>query len=181
MAKKPRAEVLQGTTVKIKSGCGNMYTTLNRDDDNNLYELFCQIGKRGGCASAWSEALGRIITKAIRCEQLTADEVIRQLRGISCHQPVFAGRHGKVLSCPDAIGKALEIYLKKDVSNPEVKADKEEAVVKEEVVPKVDFKKVMAGVDQVKRKVKSGACPDCGAQLIHEEGCEKCTCGFTRC
>ena len=106
---KARQDVIQGTTRKIKTGCGNLYVTVNEDEEGNLFEIFNQIGKAGGCAASQSEAIGRLVSLALR-SGIEPEDVIRQLRVISCHKPNWSSK-GKIHSCADAIAKAIEWHL----------------------------------------------------------------------
>ena len=102
MVKKERSEVLRGMTGRRKTGCGNVYVTINEDEDTqSLVECLITIGKSGGCARSWGEALGRLISMNLRLGG-SIDEIIKQLQGIGCHKP-----HLETLSCPDGIAKIL--------------------------------------------------------------------------
>jgi ribonucleoside-diphosphate reductase alpha chain len=100
-----RAEVLKGHTFRSKTGCGNLYVTINYNAAGKLTEVFVRLGKAGGCAASQSEALGRLITMCIRGGLDTAD-IVKQLGGIGCHQPSGFG-DTKTLSCADAVAKIL--------------------------------------------------------------------------
>jgi ribonucleoside-diphosphate reductase alpha chain len=102
---KERPEVLPGTTYKLKTGCGNIYVIIN-DHDGQPFEVFSVMGKSGGCAASYSEAIARLISLALR-SGVEPKAIIKQLRGIACHQiSWYEGE--KIISCADAIGKALE-------------------------------------------------------------------------
>jgi ribonucleoside-diphosphate reductase alpha chain len=140
----------------MKTGCGHLYVTINEDETGRPFEVFTNIGKAGGCASSQAEAIGRLISLALR-SNIEPDEIINQLKGISCHQPSWT-EGGKILSCSDAIAKAIEKYpysAKGDNGNGKSK-----------------YNEVML----------IGACPECGGAVEHEGGCAVChNCGFTKC
>lgn len=152
-----RPEVIKGTTRLMKTGCGNLYVTINEDEDGNLFELFTQMGKAGGCAASQAEAIGRLISLSLR-SNIEPIEIEKQLRGISCHSPAWASG-GKIASCSDAISKAIERYIERgNKSNGNGS------------YPKKDDNMIC------------GACPDCGGAVEHEGGCAVCRdCGFTKC
>lgn len=100
-----RPVVVSGKTCAMRTGCGKLYITLNEDGEGP-FEVFCTMGKSGGCAASQSEALARLISLAFRCG-IPAEEVAKQLRGISCHSPAWNGGGERVLSCADAVGKAI--------------------------------------------------------------------------
>ena len=158
--RRPRARqnVMQGSTRKIRTGCGNLYVTVNEDGEGNLFEIFNQIGKAGGCAASQSEAIGRLVSMAFR-SGIEPEDVIRQLKGISCHMPVWY-QEGKILSCSDAIAKAIEWHLQ----------DKKKVKGEVEASLKESFPIFLRG-----------ACPECGGPLLFEEGCVKCFCGYSDC
>ena len=97
--------------------------TVNEDAEGKLFEIFNQIGKAGGCAASQSEAIGRLVSLSFR-SGIEPEDIIRQLKGISCHTPVWY-REGKVLSCSDAVAKAIEWHLqekeKRTKSEPEIR------------------------------------------------------------
>jgi len=103
--KKARPSQLSGSTHKIKVGCGTMYVTVNKDEDNP-FEVFATLGKGGGCAAAQNEAISRLASLALR-SGASCEEVIKQLCGIACHSPVRYGDGEATKSCADAISKIL--------------------------------------------------------------------------
>jgi len=103
-----RSRVTSGQTFKYRMGCGTLFVTVNRDE-NGLCEVFANLGKAGGCPSQ-SEATCRAISTALR-SGVSSKELIEQLRGIRCLSTAAARKSDstiKVLSCPDAIAKAIE-------------------------------------------------------------------------
>ncbi len=153
-----RPEVLHGVTRLMKTGCGNLYVTINKDEGNNPFEVFTNIGKAGGCAASQAEAIGRLISLALR-SGIEPKEIVTQLKGISCHAPVWS-RNGKITSCSDAIAKAIEAELKNTTDSKIESEDKK------------DYSET----------AHYGACPECGSSLSYEEGCIIChSCGFTKC
>jgi ribonucleoside-diphosphate reductase alpha chain len=155
---RPRPAVTVGRTEKIKTGCGNLYVTINADEQG-LCEVFTSMGKSGGCAASQSEALSRMISMSLRAG-VDPEAVVRQLRGIRCPEPTRA-HGGKVLSCADAVGIALEHFI----------AWQETGEMPTAVVKNTDTLDNLAG-----------ACPECGSSLEHESGCAVCrACGFSKC
>jgi ribonucleoside-diphosphate reductase alpha chain len=155
---RPRPLVTQGRTEKIQTGCGNLYVTVNWDEQG-MCEVFTQMGKSGGCASSQSEALSRMISVSLRAG-VDPDAVLKHLRGIRCPSPSWT-EGGKVLSCADAVGIVMEhalTYMETGESGKGVSKTGE----------KLDY--------------LSGACPECGGSLEHESGCAVCrACGFSKC
>ncbi len=156
----PRARpaVTTGKTWKMTTGCGNLYVTIN-EDEHGPFEVFTQMGKAGGCSASQSEAISRLISLSLRAG-IDPKSIVKQLRGIRCPNPGWE-KGGMILSCSDAIARALERYFLEE---------------KTPVGHKV--KKMSAGyLDQV-----AGFCPECGGLMEHEGGCAVCReCGFSKC
>jgi len=107
---KPRSrpEVTRGMTKKYKiGGCGKLYVTVN-SDENGICEIFINTGEEG--CTALTEAVGRLISIAIR-SGIDIESVKKQVKGIRCITCI-ADAETHVLSCPDAMGKAIDFYLK---------------------------------------------------------------------
>src|ERR671912_140340 len=111
-ARNGRPRTLTGVTKKIRTGHGSMYVTMN-DDEFGPRECFVILGKPGGTAAAFSDALGRMITMALTHGASPA-EVVHQLRGIQDGHPAGVGPNA-VLSVPDGVARAMsENYLIED-------------------------------------------------------------------
>ncbi len=104
IAPRPRPRRTHGITERVRTGCGNLYVTINWDDDD-FCEVFAQMGKAGGCAACQIEAETRLISLALR-SGVSPKAIIKQLSGIRCPSPSWD--EGKqVLSCPDGVAKVL--------------------------------------------------------------------------
>ncbi len=170
---RPRPDTLIGVTKEIKTSCGKLYVTINRDE-KGIFEVFNQMGKAGGCAASQSEAIGRLASLALR-SGVQPGMIVKQLKGISCHLPSWGGNGGgKILSCADAVSKAIEWYLE----NFEAMFPGFPMPVAETARPAAKKASHSAGEEEIAR----GACPDCGSQVERQEGCLKCrSCGFSEC
>ncbi|MBA3610617.1 MAG: adenosylcobalamin-dependent ribonucleoside-diphosphate reductase, partial [Rubrobacter sp.] len=108
-ARNGRPRTLSGVTKKIQTGHGPLYVSMN-DDEFGPRECFVILGKPGGAAAAFSDALGRMISLAMTHGAAPA-EVINQLRGIQDGHPAGFGANA-ILSVPDGVAKAMgEHYL----------------------------------------------------------------------
>jgi ribonucleoside-diphosphate reductase alpha chain len=178
--KRSRPELLRGTTRRLETPLGTLYVTVTEDEKGQPFEVFMSLGKAGGALMADVEALGRLISLALR-SGIPMKEIYRQLRGISSDRTIGLGAN-KVLSVPDAVGIAIERWMQ----------DKQG--VQQELIPGLDASAVEAPVVQQishtgeqmtlggMQETLSGACPDCGSQLEFAEGCMKChVCGFSEC
>lgn len=151
LIKRERPKALKGWTYQMQTGCGPLYVTIN-EDSSGLFELFTTMGKAGGCAASQCEAIGRMVSLAWR-SGVQARQVIKQLLGISCHAQSGFGEN-KVLSCADAVAKAIQAHSK--LSAEEINLED--------------------------TPFERGACPECGGVVEHEGGCSVCrVCGYSEC
>ena len=152
-AVKERPETLDGFTTKIKTGYGHLYVTVT-EYDGKPFEVFATIGKSGKSTTAKTEAIGRLVSLALR-SGVKVDDIVDQLKGISGEHPVFQNG-GLVLSIPDAIARVLEKrYLAADAA-------------------RVNHK--------TQYSLMGEKCPECGQTVSFEEGCILCHfCGFNKC
>jgi ribonucleoside-diphosphate reductase alpha chain len=152
-AVKERPETLRGFTTKTKTGYGYLYVTVT-EYDGQPFEVFATIGKSGRSTTAKTEAIGRLVSLALR-SGVKVDKIINQLKGIGGEYPIFQDG-GLVLSIPDAISRVLEkAYITGD------KAQKQH---------KTEY------------SLMGEKCPECGQTISFEEGCMMCHfCGFNKC
>ncbi|MDP8219006.1 MAG: vitamin B12-dependent ribonucleotide reductase [Candidatus Theseobacter exili] len=166
-----RPEMTTGATRKIGTGCGNLYVTIN-EDETGPFEVFASLGKAGGCASSQIEAISRLISLSLR-SGIEVEAVLKQLQAIRCPSPLWQ-KGGMVLSCPDAIGKAIKKYLADKDSNRKVSSQHPKVLSIEEEPKQPEVNDFRGDV--------VGTCPDCGAALEYLEGCASCrTCGYSKC
>jgi ribonucleoside-diphosphate reductase alpha chain len=182
-AKRSRPELLRGTTRRLETPLGTMYVTITEDDRGQPFEVFMSLGKAGGALMADVEAVGRLISLALR-SGIPITEIHRQLRGISSDRVTGLGPN-KVLSVPDAIGIAIERWLqdKAGVQQDLLGATSGEAspaAVERVALDAEGHAYQVGGMREEEQFI--GACPDCGSQLEFAEGCAKChVCGFSEC
>jgi ribonucleoside-diphosphate reductase alpha chain len=174
IAPRPRPEVIIGTTTKVSTGCGNLYVTINIDEDGKPFELFTQMGKAGGCAASQLEATGRLVSLAFRAN-IEVKSIIEQLRNIRCPSPSWE-KGQRIFSCADAIARVIERRL---INTPQTAM----ATVESVTVPMKHSHDDQLQVSDLDEQINIvGMCPDCGGTLRHEEGCVKCHgCGYSKC
>ena len=103
--KKDRPKVLSGRTIRAVTGCGNMYVTLNGNDEG-VYEVLAVLGKAGSCAKVQNEAVTRVVTLALKYG-VPMNEIVEELQDLRCPSPHPFPPEERTLSCPDAIAKVL--------------------------------------------------------------------------
>jgi ribonucleoside-diphosphate reductase alpha chain len=165
-----RPVITNGVTRRIRTGEGSLYITINEDQEG-LCEVFTTIGKAGGNAAAQSEAISRLISLALR-SGVNPNSVVRQLKGISGPNPTWEdGR--LILSTPDAIGKALDDYLREreqQSTNGDSLGDQKPLIT---MAP--------AAVEVEVGACEEGSPYNC-SNLVNENGCMVCRqCGWSKC
>jgi len=191
---RPRPDITTGFTEKVKIGCGNLYITVNYDE-NGICEVFTNTGRAGGCPSQ-SEATSRLVSVALR-SGMDVKSIVEQLKGIRC--PSTIRQKGlKVLSCPDAIGRLIEKVARIQSSKEEDAGSdfstREYSIVQRpnasggetacasdcyECTLKEVCSNPESGIDE---RTLGGECPECGKTVEHEGGCVICrNCGYSKC
>jgi ribonucleoside-diphosphate reductase alpha chain len=174
-----------------------MFVNITEDEKGQPFEVFINLGKAGGSAMADTEAMGRLVSLALR-SGIPISEIHKQLRGISSDRAVGLGPN-KVLSVPDAIGIAIEEWQRGRVTGvqqelmPPATAggppSSEMMTSMTHQVPAGLRPQGNAGAEMEMQfglhhaaEAFIGTCPDCGSQMEYAEGCVKChVCGFSEC
>ena len=166
---------LQGNTYRVHTPVGAAFVVINADEMGNPFEVFINVGKAGTHVMADAEAMGRLISLALRVPskfppKALAEAVIDQLSGIGGAESVGFGGN-RVRSLADGVAKVLKDYLKGNGGGLE-------AAHEEEVVGSVGQQQALPLT-----KRRGDLCPECGsASLVLEEGCMKCySCGASKC
>ncbi|ODT02052.1 MAG: ribonucleoside-diphosphate reductase, adenosylcobalamin-dependent [Gemmatimonadetes bacterium SCN 70-22] len=187
--KRSRPDRLKSTSIRKETPLGTMYVHITEDEKGQPFEVFITLGKAGGSAMADAEAMGRLISLALR-SGVPLMEVHRQLRGISSDRAVGLGPN-KILSVPDAIGIALHDWFQAQ-QGVQQELIRQTPVGSAPVVGQVTVAHVAPGdsgeqlafasLNEQMAQSFIGTCPDCGSQLEFAEGCVKChVCGFSEC
>lgn len=146
-----RPKTLSGHTTSIRTALGNLFVTVNAAN-GKPFELFAQIGKAGSDVVAFTEAIARLISLALRCG-VSVDEIVTQLEGIGGARSIGFGPN-RIMSVPDAVGQALRTLAQAEVGED-----------------------ISNGSHQLELCPDCGTCA-----LIRAEGCLKCeACGFSEC
>ncbi len=178
-APRPRPQVTRGKTFKMKTEMGNMYVTVN-EDERGMFELFANLGKSGSSAMAFTEAIGRLISLALR-SGVKPTAIIDELSLIRGLRPVIQTDGVVVFSVPDAIAKAMEAYLRGGQQLAlldEVGARHASPLVG--TAPALALRETTSNGHQQQRGTE--LCPHCGGLLIFTNGCYVCNdCGFSEC
>lgn len=159
-----RPDITMGFTEKVKIGCGNLYITVNYDEQG-VCEVFTNTGRAGGCPSQ-SEATARLVSISLR-SGISSEVLLQQLKGIRC--PSTIRQKGmSVTSCPDAIARTIEKVINASKNGNAMIGGTDRGM----------------GIPEVSHAETKHAkyCPECGNELEHEGGCVTCrSCAYTKC
>lgn len=173
IAPRERPKITQGYTIKTNTACGTLYVTVN-EDEYGLCEVFATIGKSGGCASSQAEGVSRLVSLALR-SGVEVEKIVKQLRGIRCTSPIWEDGD-MILSCPDAIGRALDIATKIREERMKCEGSVSETRNVDDIFKKVKSSRVGGEV------ISGEVCPECSSILEMSEGCMTCrSCGYSKC
>ena len=194
VTRKALGKRLDGATYVKKTACGKLYITINRDENDNLVEVFIDPGKSGGCV-ANAESLGRMAstmlrggisiesiidsTKGVKCSACTqAKGSKKDIDGLSCGDIIartikeeYDRLHGKI-SCRDEVDSCAKCENKCELGMEEV-PNKEASRLE-------NIAKMLNPENWVVPDINT--CPECGVEMINEGGCVTCkNCGYSKC
>lgn len=163
----PSNDNVIGLKKTLKTGCGTLHCKVFFDaDTNDLAEIYLSKGSTGGCNN-FMVGLSRMISMSARAGVSVVDIVDQLMSAGTC--PSYYVRKktkkdtSKGSSCPVAVGYAIkelwEEFQGKELKPKEVEEEK----IQEEVNEKP-------------------TCPQCGAPIVFEGGCNTCrSCGWSKC
>ncbi len=171
LAPRPRPKVVRGKTYNYKTEMGSLFVTVN-EDEHGPFEVFVQLGKSGSASMAFTEAIGRLISLALR-SGVKPSAIIDQLKLIRGSRAVLQDDGEVVFSVPDAIARAMEEYMK---GGEQLKLldNGSEAKLKFLTRQKADSGDGHLHIAEI--------CPVCGGVIVLTGGCYICQdCGYTKC
>lgn len=156
---------LVGYKRKLTTGCGSIHFEVYSDElTGEPQETFINIGSGGGCERNY-QFISRLMSLALRAG-VPIEAIIDQAMSIRpcsayINRTKSKGDTSQGTSCPSAIGYAL-----KDLRDKMIDLNIEEPIVQNK---QADVK-------------NSVPCPECGANLTFEGGCNVCkACGWSKC
>jgi len=114
---KKRPEILQSKIYKTRCPFGDVYLTVSFKEERPI-EIFITVGKSGQSLHAKMEAIGRLVSLALRYN-VPVEEVVAQLEGIQ-GDSAFFHNGDKILSLPDFISYILRKEIKNEEENRKV-------------------------------------------------------------
>ena len=170
---------LNGGTYVKKTACGKLYITINRDDDDNLVEVFIDPGKSGGCV-ANAESLGRMASTMLR-GGMAIESIVDSIKGVKCSACTQAKGSKKVidgLSCGDILARTIQEEYDRfnKCENEKPKSYLQEMAKNFSEAGKEAMMKPENWI------VPNNTCPECGMEMTNEGGCVTCkNCGYSKC
>ena len=175
LVERRRPSVIRGITERVRTGHGNMFVTINYDENEKPFEVFIAVGKAGGCDSAQLEGISRLTTLALRAG-IDPKQVVEHLQGITCCPAWDSGT--LVRSAPDGLALVLKRNLKLDFSGPPAEPEAS-SIQPAMLMPQTN--KANGANGHV--ATNANRCPECSiGTLIYQEGCMRCLeCGYNKC
>lgn len=182
LVERMRPPVISGVTERVRTAQGNLFVTINYDEEGQPFEVFTALGKAGSTESAHLEAVSRLVSMSLRAG-VDPKHIITHLRGIT-DEPVWdAGR--LVRSAPDAVALVLSRHLtqKDSASVQSLSESVTDASAQLGLFAPKEAQKPESRIDNGHHNISDPLCPECSVgTLVHQEGCAKCNeCGYNKC
>ena len=201
---RPRPKVTAGRTERVETPRGRIYVVVN-EDEWGVCEVFVHS------LDVEAEGVGRLASLALR-GGIDPREVIEQLWRVQSKEVAFDRSSNGTVVRVTTIAQAVALALGRALYGEDFRPDKEfpradvlpapvnhvrQQTLKfapnagvasgSEPIPEVGIARPTNGEaagnsDHSARMEFIGICPDCGAQLVHENGCAHCpSCGYSKC
>ena len=127
---KKRKHVSPSFTIKRKVSCGNIYGTIEYNEDCTISRVKFELGKSGSCRASNLAAIGELVSLLF---QGNYDPliIIDRLKNISCGNAYFLEKDSpdNSLSCADTIARVIEEALEilEEKKEKEEKREKEDS------------------------------------------------------
>lgn len=163
----------------VVNGCGKFYLHLDFDEETGEpLETWIDLGDGGGCERNLA-FISRLISLALR-GGIPLEAIVDQAMSVKpclayTRRTAKKGDTSPGTSCPSALGIALGELNEKIKDRcfydlcESYETEKKYNVINFEKIPKI-------------KQENLNKCPDCGADLVFEGGCNVCkSCGYSRC
>lgn len=189
---RPRPEVVEGKTYRVSTTFGEMFVTVN-GDQQGVFEVLAQMNRSTDPLNDYTQVLSRLISLALRYG-IDPEEVKKNITGVGGSLSEYVRRKA-IPSCPDALADILDRHLESGRAQEEKKLYAENSVGAAVLAtaPQNDsFEKkqrlnvMMTGQSDLTGSLMAKSialkCPTCGSNLERAEGCMKCHgCGYGLC
>jgi len=174
-----RPKILNSYGIKkMRSGCGDIMIDIS-ELEGKPYECLGDYTLGSGGCDAMFRTVRVLMGLCFRWGVPTWD-IVKNLKAIKCDVALYKYKNGEAdgTSCANCIARYLEENLPDDIEDfayPFKNGKKEEFLRKHGLIMS------SLPVDKPKEK-KTISCPDCGSEIVMEEGCRKChNCGWSQC
>ena len=177
---------LLGMKRKIINGCGAFHLQAFYDEiEGRIWETFISLGDGGGCERNL-EFISKLMSKCLRAG-VPIEEIIETAKSgrpcmSYCNRARIKGDTSAGISCPSAIGRALEDFNNKIKSMYTESADIDDYADDEEEDSVEELTQERQEEEPTSVVHEGNLCPECGEPLVHEGGCDVCrNCGYSHC
>ena len=182
LVERQRPPVVRGITERVRTAHGNLFVTVNYDEEGRPFEVFAALGKAGSTESAQLDAIARLVSMSLRAG-VDPSQIIDHLKGIT-DEPVWdSGR--LVRSAPDAVALVLSRHLREEPAKVATADTVEDSGAAQPALFQIARQQSPAENGAASNGHAHGPrakCPDCQGALIYQEGCARCLdCGYNRC